>query len=698
MPRKGALLLLLSRPESASLTMIVAPPPPSGKPVAFYDTECYPNYWLLKFRPQGGEVYSFALLAGERLDSTSIARIRRLFDLFTVVSFNGIYYDVPMITAALSCYSTEQLKWLNDEIIGGKKPWELGLPEWKPVDHIDVMEVLPGKGSQKAYAGRIHCKTMRDLPYSPSQYLTPTEILEVESYCENDLSVLEDLFVAVAPQLEIRVDLGERYGLDLRSKSDAQCAEAILKRRCEHALGQRIYKPEVDWNLAFRYEPPSFLAFSTPQMQHAFEMVKTSVFTLGASGAVVMPAQLSGLEIAIGSSVYRMGIGGLHSSEKSRAIYSTETHVLRDADVASYYPSLMLNSGKYPKALGPAFLTEFGGLKGERLEDKKLQKKLEKAGLKYTPEWAKAYNGNEGKKVFVNGTFGKTLSHYSVLFGPEMGIQTTVTGQLSLLMLIEWMEHYGIPVVSANTDGIVINCPRTHIATADALIEGWERRTGLEMDKPLGEYAAIYSRDINAYIGIKSDGEVKRKGAGLAQASLVGKTSPDTEICGDAVTEFLSKGTPMLYTVAACRDIRKFVTIQKVAGGAVKMWGVGPRKETKVVEMPPTLLANGWTKAGRKWERDGVVTDARSAYCSCFAPQLPEYLGKVIRWFYSHQAPGPIVYSDSGNTVGLSYGAKPCMTLPDEFPVDIDYDWYLDNCERILRDIGYTPVVQKKVA
>jgi hypothetical protein len=676
--------------------MIAAPP--STKPVAFYDTECYPNYWLLKFRPQGGAVYTFALRAGERLDGGTVARIRQLFELFTVISFNGLYYDVPMVAAALAGYSTEQLKWLTDQIIvQGLKPWELGLPEWSPSDHIDIMEVLPGAGSQKAYAGRIHCKTMRDLPYSPDHYLTAHEISEVDSYCENDLTVLEDLFTAVAPQLKIRESLGKRYGIDLRSKSDAQCAEAVLKRRCEQALGQRIYKPEIDWNMAFRYEPPAFLAFSTPQMQRAFEIVKASIFTLGASGAVVMPPQLAGLEIVIGSSIYRMGIGGLHSSEKSRAIRSSETHILRDADVASYYPSLMLNSGKYPRALGPAFRMEFGGLKSERLEDKKRQKELEKASLKGTLEWIDAYNGNEGKKVFVNGTFGKTLSHYSVLFAPEMGIQTTVTGQLSLLMLIEWMEHYGIPVVSANTDGIVINCPRNLVTTSDYLIEEWERRTGLEMDRPLGEYAAIYSRDINAYIAIKADGEVKRKGAGISQAGLVSKTSPDCEICSDAIADYLSKGTPIFYTLAACRDIRKFVTVKKVTGGAVKLWGEGPSKEMKVRDMDSILTANGWVKKGRQWRKGSYapdtdynqhITNAREAYKTCFAPQRPEYLGKVIRWYYSTAAPGPIIYNTNGNQVSLSYGAKPCMTLPDELPADIDYAWYQQNCESILKDIG----------
>lgn len=294
---------------------------------------------------------------------------------------------------------------------------------------------------------------------------------------------------------------------------------------------------------------------------------------------------------------------------------------------------------------------------------------------------------NEGGKIFLNGTFGKTGSPYSVLFAPEMLIQTTITGQLSLLMLIEWHEHYGIPVVSANTDGIVIKCPRHLVQTSEALIAEWQARTGLEMETV--EYRAIYSRDVNNYFAVKADGDVKRKGE-YSKAGLVEKKNPDTEICSDAVAEYLSKGTPIEYTIAACRDVRKFVTIQRVAGGGVKMWGEGPRKDARVADMVDTLIANGWEKKGRKW----VNWDAQieclpgEAYKLCFAPQRPEYLGKVVRWYYGTRAPGPIVYATNGNTVSLSYGAQPCMTLPDEFPDDIDYQWYIDKANQILVDIG----------
>ena len=671
-------------------TMLVAPPPPpttASRPVAFYDTECFPNYWLLKFRPRGGQAYSFRLRAGQSFDQATCARIRLLFEAYSVISFNGNYYDVPMITAALSGYTAEQLKWLNDRIIVEKvKPWELGLPEWRPTDHIDVMEVAPGAGSQKQYAGRIHCKTMRDLPYDPGHYVTEAEIVEVDTYCENDLAVLEALFDALHPQIHQREALGKRYGLDLRSKSDAQVAEAVLKRRCEQATGRRIFKPEIDWNLKFRYKVPAFISYASPQLQRALELVQQSIFQLDANGTVAMPPQLDGLEIKLGGSVYKMGIGGLHSQEKKLVAVSSETHQIRMPDVASYYPNLMVNAGAWPPALGDAFIREFDAIKLDRLAAKSLQGKLKKAGDTSSPEYEDAKVGNEGGKIMINGTFGKTGSPYSVLFAPEMLIQTTLTGQLSLLMLIEWHELYGVPVISANTDGIVANCPRDKLHISDALIAEWEKRTGLEMETD--EYVAIYARDVNNYFAIKTPDDVKRKGE-YAKAGLVEKKNPDVEICADAVAEFLAKGVPVDYTIAACRDITKFVTIQKVNGGGVKMWGEGPRKGARVMDMVGTLAANGWAKEGRQWRRGDMLAPAATAYAACFQPQRPEYLGKVIRWYYGTRSPGPIVYSSNGNLVGGSYGAMPCMTLPDQFPDDINYAWYVSKAEAMLKDVGF---------
>jgi hypothetical protein len=201
------------------------------------------------------------------------------------------------------------------------------------------------------------------------------------------------------------------------------------------------------------------------------------------------------------------------------------------------------------------------------------------------------------------------------------------------------------------------------------------------------DYVALYARDVNAYFAIKTPDDIKRKGE-YAKASLIMKKSPDTEICSDAVAAYLAEGVPLLYTISACRDITKFVTIQKVAGGAVKMWGEGPRKGARVMDMVGTLAACGWVKDGRQWRRGDMLAPAATAYGACFEPQRPEYLGKVIRWYYGTRSPGPILYASNGNLVGGSYGAMPCMTLPDQFPDDVDYAWYVSKAEAILRDLG----------
>ena len=235
---------------------------------AYFDTECYPNYWLLKIRQEGMlSSASYHLDEGQSLSNDKMARIQSWFDCYTVVSFNGIRYDVPMITAALMGYTPAQLKELSDRMIVHKvKHWELGLPDWRPKDHIDLIEVAPGAGSQKQYGARIHCKTIRDLPYDPDTWLTHEQMDNVDEYCDTDIDVLIDLDKALQPQIEQRVALSDRYGIDLRSKSDAQAAETALRHRCEKVLNRRIYKANIDWGMTFRYEPPEYIAFQEPAL------------------------------------------------------------------------------------------------------------------------------------------------------------------------------------------------------------------------------------------------------------------------------------------------------------------------------------------------------------------------------------------------------------------------------------------------
>jgi hypothetical protein len=221
---------------------------------------------------------------------------------------------------------------------------------------------------------------------------------------------------------------------------------------------------------------------------------------------------------------------------------------------------------------------------------------------------------------------------WSTLYSPNLLIQTTITGQLALLMLIEEIELNGIQVVSANTDGIVIKCPRDREDELESIIEAWEKKTGFNMEEAI--YQALYSRDVNNYIAIKENGKPKLKGA-YAEAGL--QKNPNNSICIEAVVNYLTKGTPVDETIEWDCDVRKFVTIRQVNGGGMK---------------------------------DG------------------EFLGKAVRWYYAKNTTGYIEYKTNGNKVSRSDGAKPLMLLPELLPNDIDYDWYNKEVIDILHDIG----------
>src|SRR3546814_476101 len=156
-----------------------------------------------------------------------------------------------------------------------------------------------------------------------------------------------------------------------------------------------------------------------------------------------------------------MGIGGLHSNESTVAHHTDDNYIMIDKDVESFYPRIILNQGMYPEHLGPVFLQVYRTIVDRRLE-------------------AKA-NGNkpvaDSLKIVINGSFGKFGSKYSILYAPNFLTQTTLTGQLSILLLIEMLEMNGIHVVSANTDGIVIKCPRNGVDLLNRIVAEWERIT-----------------------------------------------------------------------------------------------------------------------------------------------------------------------------------------------------------------------------
>lgn len=340
------------------------------KQTLIYDIEIYRNYLLISFlNADTGNVRHLEATDSEGLDVTIL---RAILQRYRLVSFNGNHFDLPLIAAALTDAPVARIKAIADKIIlNNLKYWQLDL-QLPTCDHIDLIDVAPGIASLKIYGGRLHCQRLQDLPIPPDALITPEQRPLLRQYCENDLHTTLALFRKLEPQLALRETMSAEYGIDLRSKSDAQIAEAVIKHEVEKRKGTRLEKLDP-FRLAgktFQYTPPEFVAFTTQPLREVLDTVTAATFTIGSNGTVQMPKPIAELKIDIGDSSYQMGIGGLHSTEKSVAHFADDDTLLVDRDVTSYYPNIILNCGFRPAHMGEHFTKVYRQMVEQRVNAK----------------------------------------------------------------------------------------------------------------------------------------------------------------------------------------------------------------------------------------------------------------------------------------------------------------------------------------
>lgn len=622
------------------------------------DVEIYKNYFLLAAKHiTTGETLYFEDSPYHRYD---FQVLRSLMRNHTTISFNGNNFDVPIIACSVNGWPVTKLKALADKIINSN------LPSWKIVkdaeisipstwDHIDMFEVSPGRSSLKIYGGRMHMPRLEDLPIEPGATLTRAEMTKIKSYCVNDLDTTIALYNVLEKSIDLRADMSKQYGVDLRSKSDAQVAEEVIRTELERLTGKRYYPPKNP-PTRFRYLNPQVVEFQTPALQALFKAILKTPFETSGSGAVATPAFLK-KPILIGGREYQAGIGGLHSKESGQMVEACDQYDLLELDVTSYYPSIILQQNLAPESIGKPFLDVYRTLFVNRVAGKRRLKEVEaeildlentsdtldnskKERLEKLYEERRLLKNNDGiYKLGLNGSFGKLGSKYSAFYAPDLLIQTTVTGQLALLMLIERLHIAGIDVVSANTDGIVVHVAKSDRHKLDEVAWEWMLDTSYGLEET--NYRVLASRNVNNYIAVTTDGRIKGKGC-FASPGL--SKNPDFQIIYDAVAQQVANNIPVEKTIAECRDITKFVSIRRVSGGAI-------------------------------W-RD-------------------ELLGRAVRFYYSTDVPDDesIRYATNTNTVPKSTGARPVMNIPPRFPTDVNFEPYIEAAQKLLVDIGFSQEV-----
>lgn len=495
-----------------------------------FDCEVFAYDWLVVFKDKESGRYTVVHNDNEELKSC-------INDDTIYFSFNGKHYDSFIIKAIVAGFTPEEVKAVNDYIIGGGQGWECPMLKdfYFRFNSVDIKDDTQMGLSLKAIEGHLGLSVEEStVPFDIDRALTEDELKETAKYCMHDVDTTERLVELRKDYLKNKVHIGKLAGLDdvkAMGMTNAKLTAALLKATKQPHDDERKYV--YPSHLKREYIPQEIFDFFDkmydPSISDTELFSEKQSFSIGECPGVV-------------------GYGGIHAAIPNYFFEETDERVIRNKDVASYYPHLMTLCGYTSRNIPSAQVFE------EVLETRM---KAKASGDKATAN---------ALKLVVNTTYGALLNRYNDLFDPLMGHSVCITGQLFLLELAEhlYADIPGLKIVQLNTDGIMVECNRTDLGKLDEICDEWQKRTGFELEED--SVMKIAQKDVNNYIEVQPSGEVKEKGGYLVKGiSSVGAWKINNSCCivATALREYFVHGTPVEDTINGCDDIFQFQIIAK---------------------------------------------------------------------------------------------------------------------------------------
>ena len=470
--------------------------------------------------------------------------------------YNNKHYDQFILKACLLDMQPEEVKEINDLIIEkGLNGWNI--PSLKNsniyFDQFDLMDDTQEGISLKDIEGHLGMDIRETtVPFDIDRPLTQAECEEVIYYCKHDVDATHILYKLRQVYLSNKLKLGVEKGLTpakalylTNAKMTAVYLDAVKK---PHDDEREYVFPD---NILWQYIPS--------EVKEYFSRLKDKSIPDD-----VLWGQK--LDIMVGDCATTIGFGGIHGSIKNYREDMTETRLIKNADVGSYYPHLVTLDGYASRNIES--VEAYANLLERRM-------KAKKAGDKSLAD---------ALKLVVNTFFGASGDRYNDLYDPLMFRSVCITGQLRLLELSNHLlaDCPTLKVIQVNTDGIMCSFDKRDSNTWDAILKEWQDRTGFTLEEDLVKM--ICQRDVNSYVELPVDGSPKIKGGVLVRGVLTNskidftkmgfpawenisggafKINNNAVIVSKAVVDCIAYGTPVDETINNSKSIFDFQIIAK---------------------------------------------------------------------------------------------------------------------------------------
>lgn len=549
-------------------------------------------------------------------------------------------YNIPTICSSIFNLSKTITTSSEDNIDAWK--------HWKYQIWFDTFDILTMLYSNKLRVGLKEIQVTMQYPNVQEFVCDWTKPLPLEDfdsmidYNINDIESTSELLNRCKKDVDLRIAIEDEYGVRVLSKDGVNIGMKILTQKYLEKTGLTW------WDIKDLRSPMSviplkdvilpFIKYDSPILQRVLEDMKNQIVSPGRKGYEN--------KFVFNNLRYSVGVGGIHSVNSPEIIIPRDDEMLIDIDVASLYPSMLIEYEFYPRHLGKEFLEVYKQIKDERIKAKHNGDKVK----------------NETLKLALNGLSGNLQNEHNFCYSPFAVMQIRINGQLLLLMLAEKLTQIGCRIVQANTDGLFVLLKKDAYSKVNSICREWEQLTKLTLEED--RFKAMYQYAINDYFAITEDNKVKEKGMFITAVKLGKGLTP--KIIPKAVISFFKDGIPVEDTIKNCTDIRDFLMSEKTG----KQWHVEYMNE----EQQRTNRFYASTNGGYlwKWKDTGHKEGEIITYTE---PYVGERKYKASARQYQN------MLTASGVTLLNKFDNKPIEERK------INYRYYIMEAYKIIRDL-----------
>ena len=453
-------------------------------------------------------------------------------------------YNIPTICSSIFNLSKTITTSSEDNIDAWK--------HWKYQIWFDTFDILTMLYSNKLRVGLKEIQVTMQYPNVQEFVCDWTKPLPLEDfdsmidYNINDIESTSELLNRCKKDVDLRIAIEDEYGVRVLSKDGVNIGMKILTQKYLEKTGL-TWQDIKDLRSPMSVIPLKdvilpFIKYDSPILQRVLDDMKNQIVSPGRKGYEN--------KFVFNNLRYSVGVGGIHSVNSPEIIIPRDDEMLIDIDVASLYPSMLIEYEFYPKHLGKEFLEVYKQIKDERIEAKHNGDKVK----------------NETLKLALNGLSGNLQNEHNFCYSPFAVMQIRINGQLLLLMLAEKLTQIGCRIVQANTDGLFVLLKKDVYSKVNSICREWEQLTKLTLEED--RFKAMYQYAINDYFAITEDNKVKEKGMFITTVKLGKGLTP--KIIPKAVINFFKDGVSVEDTIKNCTDIRDFLMSEKTG----KQWHV----------------------------------------------------------------------------------------------------------------------------